>query len=75
MKIDQSRALKEIGLMNRFRTLKLSKKNGMFIGFYLPIIAVCLTYLTSCTSDKSVLGFDEDKGFNPNDRGMVSKTL
>ena len=65
----------ESGFMNRFRIPKLSKKDIRFINFYWPLMVLCLTYLMSCTSDKSVQGFNEEDGFNPNDRGVVSKTL
>ncbi len=65
----------ESGFMNRFEIFKLSKKSGRFINRYLPMMAFCMICLTSCSSDKSIQGFSEDDGFNPNDRGVVNNKL
>jgi len=59
----------ESDFLNRFKIFKLNKKTSGFI------IAFCLICSMSCGSDKSIQGFSEDDGFDPNDRGVVGSKL
>lgn len=59
----------ESSFLNRFRTFKLNKKSSGFI------MCFCLICSMSCGSDKSIQGFGEEVGFDPDDRGIVGNKL